>query len=322
METTNAAGLTAEETAYFESGGNAPLTAPEPEHVEKEGLQTEAEGVAPQAEGAETEKARDEKGRFVPHQALHAEREEHKKTKAQLEEISRKQAILEDRWNTLLKAGVGAEQKPAEEDPEPDPNVDIFAHNAWLKRQIEKERSIRSEREEAERQARASQEQEQAIWSEWHQSAQSYMAEAPDFGDAVKFMSDLRDRQLQALSFANPQLRTEQGRVQQINAELKSIIQAAKQQGLSPAQAVYQLAQGFGYQKAAQQPAQGQQQPQMPDKLASIARAQDASRTVGQAPGKAGGDELTLEGLLAMSPAEYDKWVQANPNKFRRLMGG
>ena len=110
MENTNAAALTAEETAYFESGGNAPLTAQEPEHVEKEGLQAETEGVAPPAEGAEPEKARDEKGRFVPHQALHAEREEHKKTKAQLEEISRKQAILEDRWNTLLKASAGAEQ--------------------------------------------------------------------------------------------------------------------------------------------------------------------------------------------------------------------
>jgi murein DD-endopeptidase MepM/ murein hydrolase activator NlpD len=314
----NQSTLTAEETAYFESGGDAPLTAPEPENVEKEGLQTEAEDLTAPQEVAETEKARDEKGRFVPHQALHAEREEHKKTKAQLEEISRKQAILEDRWNTLLKAGVGAEQKPAEEDPEPDPNVDIFAHNAWLKRQIEKERSIRSEREEAEKQSRAAQEQEQAIWSEWHQSAQSYMAETPDFGEAVKFMSELRDRQLQALSFANPQLRSEQGRVQQINAELKQIVQAAKQQGLSPAEAVYQLAQGFGYQKAGQAP----QPPQMPDKLASVARAQEASRTVGQAPGKAGGDELTLEGLLAMSPAEYDKWVQANPNKFRSLMGG
>lgn len=323
MEETNTVGLSAEESAYFESGGASPLPGiQEAEHVEEKGLQAEAEGLAAPQEVAEAEKVRDEKGRFVPHQALHAEREEHKKTKAQLEEISRKQAILEDRWNTLLKAGVGGEQKPAEEDPEPDANVDIFAHNAWLKRQIDKERSIRSERDEAEKQTRAAQEQDQAIWSEWHQSAQSYMAETPDFGDAVKFMSDLRDKQLQALSFANPQLRNEQGRVQQINAELKSIIQAAKQQGLSPAQAVYQLAQGFGYQKAAQAAPQGQQQPQMPDKLASIARAQEASRTVGQTAGKAGGDELTLEGLLAMSASEYSEWVEKNPNKFRRLMGG
>ena len=147
--------------------------------------------------------------------------------------------------------------------------------------------------------------------------ADVHTAETPDFGDAVKFMSDLRDKQLRRYPFANPQLRTEQGRVQQINAELKSIIQAAQQTGSQPGRTVYQLAQGFGYQKVAQ----GQQTPQMPDKLASVARAQEASRTVGQAPGKAGGDELTLEGLLAMSPAEYDKWVQANPNKFRRLMG-
>lgn len=323
MENTNAGALTAEETAYFESGGNAPLSAPEPEHVEKEGLQTEAEGLEEQGEQAEAAKPRDEKtGRFVPHQALHEEREKRKAVEREVNELRAFKTAIEGRLKIALTEAENPAEPAVDEDPEPDLNTDIFAYNAWLKRQIEKERSIRSEREEAEKQSRAAQEQEQAIWSEWHQSAQTYMAETPDFGDAVKFMSDLRDKQLQALSFANPQLRTEQGRVQQINAELKSIIQAAKQQGLSPAEAVYQLAQGFGYQKAAQQPAQGQQQPQMPDKLASIARAQEASRTVGQAPGKAGGDELTLEGLLAMSPAEYDKWVQANPNKFRRLMGG
>lgn len=330
MENTNAGALTPEEIAYFESEGATPLPGmQEQDNHEEEGLQAETEDLDRQEGPPEQgDKPRDEKtGRFVPHQALHAEREEHKKTKAQLEEISRKQAILEDRWNTLLKAGVGAEQKPAEEDPEPDPNVDIFAHNAWLKRQIEKERSIRSEREEAEKQARAAQEQDQAVWSEWHQSAKTYMAETPDFGDAVKFMSDLRDKQLQALSFANPQLRTEQGRVQQINAELKSIIQAAKQQGLSPAQAVYQLAQGFGYQKAAQQPAQGQQQPQppqMPEKLEKIARAQESSRTLGQTNGKAGGDAMSIDSLSKMSQAEFNVWIASPGNDvvFRKLMGG
>lgn len=322
MENANAGALTAEETAYFESGGNAPLTAPEPEHVEKEGLQTEAESLTEPQEVAETEKARDEKGRFVPHQALHAEREEHKKTKAQLEEISRKQAILEDRWNTLLKASAGSEQKPVDEDPEPDPNVDIFAHNQWLARQLNKQREALTAKEKAETEARQAQEAEAAVWNDWHRSAQAYMTQTPEFGDAVKYLSELRDKQLQALSFATPQLRDPQGRVNQINAELKSIIHAAKQQGIDPAEAVYQLAKGWGFTKAAPSPQAATTVPQMPEKLASVARAQEASKTVGQVNGKSGGDELTLEGLMAMPAAEFEAWVNKNPAMFKKLMGG
>lgn len=326
MDNTNAGALTPEEVAYFESEGATPLPGIQEDEHEEEGLQAEAEGLEQQEDQPEQgDKPRDEKtGRFVPHQALHEEREKRKAVEREVGELKAFKAVMEDRWKTLLAAAEKPAEKPVDEDPEPDPNVDIFAHNAWLKRQIEKERSIRSEREEAEKQSRAAQEQEQAIWSEWHQSAQAYMAETPDFGDAVKFMSDLRDKQLQALSFANPQLRTEQGRVQQINAELKSIIQAAKQQGLSPAQAVYELARGFGYQKAAGQPAQAQQPPQMPEKLEKIARAQESSRTLGQANGKAGGDAMSIDSLSKMSQAEFNVWIASPGNDvvFRKLMGG
>lgn len=318
--------LTPEEVAYFESEGASPLPGiQEAEHVEEKRLQAEAEELEQQDEQTEQgDKPRDEKGRYVPHEAFHAEREKRKAFEREVNELKTFKAVMEDRWKTLLTATDKPAEK-AEEDPEPDANVDIFAHNAWLKRQIDKERSIRSERDEAEKASRVAQEQEQAVWSEWHQSAQSYMAETPDFGDAVKFMSDLRDKQLQALSFANPQLRNEQGRVQQINAELKSIIQAAKQQGLSPAQAVYQLAQGFGYQKAAQAPVRAApQSPQMPEKLEKVAKAQEASRTLGQASGAPGGDAMTIDSLSKMGQAEFNAWVASPGNEvvFRRLMGG
>lgn len=316
----NVAGLTAEESAYFESGGTTPLaTEQETPNEGQEGLQTAPEGLAaPEPEG---EKPRDEKGRFVPHQALHAEREEHKKTKAELEEIRRRQAVLEDRWNTILKVGQQPE-KPTDEDPEPDPNVDIFAHNQWLARQLNKQREALTAKEKAETEARQAQEAEAAVWNDWHRSAQAYMTQTPEFGDAVKYLSELRDKQLQALSFATPQLRDPQGRVNQINAELKSIIQAAKQQGIDPAEAVYQLAKGWGFTKAAPTPQPAPTVPQMPEKLASVARAQEASKTVGQVNGKSGGDELTLEGLMAMPAAEFEAWVNKNPAMFKKLMGG
>lgn len=323
MDNTNAGALTPEEVAYFESGGESPLPGvQEAEHVEEKGLQAEAEGLEQQEEQTEQgEKPRDEKGRYVPHGLFHAEREKRKAFEREVNELKTFKAVMEDRWKTLLTAT----DKPAEkaaEDPEPDPNVDIFAHNQWLGRQLKRETEARAAKERAETEARQAQEADAALWNDWHQSAQSYMAETPDFRDAVKYMWELRDRQLRGLAIIDPRFGSEQGRVQQVNAELKSIIQAAKQRGISPAQAVYQLAEGYGYQKAASQAQQ--QPPQMPDKLAKVAKAQEASRTLGQTSGAPGGDAMTIDSLSSMPQAEFNAWMAAPGNEavFRKLMGG
>jgi len=120
--------LSAEEQAYFETGGESPLPA-------EEAPPAEGNAEQPPAEGQQQEEApRDEKGKFVPHQALHAEREEHKRTKSELAEIRQKQAVLEDRWNTIL-AMKQQQEAPKEEGP-PDPNEDIFAYAKWQGEQL------------------------------------------------------------------------------------------------------------------------------------------------------------------------------------------
>lgn len=327
-DSTNTAELSAEEQAYFESGGEsgfkeAPATEQPTQEQPADGLQAETEQTAPEGVNNGETQPRDDKGKFVPHQALHAEREEHKKTKAQLEEIARKQAVLEDRWNTLLTVKQQQEQ-PAEETP-PDPNEDIFAAFAYQQKKFNELQTQIQEREQQQTQATQAQQEEQALWNEWSVSAQQFATTTPDFGDSVKYLSEMRDKQLQALSIANPQFANPAGRNAQINAELKQIVQAAKQQGMSPAEAVYQISKGYGFTGAQPAPQPGQQpNTQMPDNLARIEEAMAASRSVAQSPGGSGGGQMTPQQIADMAPAEFDRWIgdPKNERLFNELMGG
>ena len=296
-----AAELSAEEAAYFESGGETELKpiqegdggAPQPEQIQQPELQQEQPNL----------ENRDEKGRFVPHQALHAEREEHKKTKAQLEEISRKQAIFEDRWNTLLKLREQQEQ-PQEETP-PDPEQDIFGYAKWQAKQLEQLQTKISNQEKQTEQQRQIETQEREIWSAWQQDASSYASEAPDFGEAVKWLSDFRSKQLSAMSMVDDRFSTPEGITEQINAELRAIVVAAKQKGQRPAAVIHQMAKAYGFQAPAPDP----KDITLPEQLARVANAQEQSKTIGQVQGRSGADAMTPEAIASMSASEFERWA-------------
>lgn len=314
--------LSASEQAFFESGGVTEVVdtpevatggAPQGDLAAAAGDGQQQDGL-PHTEQSDQQdgQVRDEKGRFVPHQALHAEREEHKKTKAELEEIRRDQAVLNDRWNTLL--ALRQQQDQPQEQAPPNPEEDIFGYAKW---QAEKLKALEEKLTTQETQTRQQQEvaqQEQAIWNEWSQSAQTYAAEKPEFGDAVKWLSEFRGKQLQAMSLIDERFSTPQGVNEQINQELRAIVLSAKQKGINPAEVVHKIALSYGFQAKAPDPGNMG----LPEKLAGIASAQEAAKTVGQVSGRSGGDALTPEAIAAMPPAEFERWA-ADPKNARLL---
>lgn len=311
----NSVQLSDSEAAYFESGGNTEIVAaPEAPAAAEPAPVLDPAAAAP----AETQQERDDKGRFVPHQALHAEREEHKKTKAELEEIRKTQAILNDRWNTILKLQEHPKQEPV---APPDPNEDIFAFSKWQADRLKELEEKVTSRDKQEEQARTVAEQEQAVWNHWSESANSYAAQQTDFGDAVKHLSDMRMKQLAGLAAIEPAWATEQGRLGQINAELKQIVIGAQQKGLNPAEVVYQLSQVYGFAPPA--PADPGKV-ELPEKLAAIDAAQNASRTLTTPGGRSAAEPMTAETIANMSPAEFEAWHKAPENQklFNKLMGG
>lgn len=309
--------LSPEERAFFENEGNVDLTegATEPEQADES---AKNEAGEPQEEG-------DGKSKLVPHGALHAEREKRKQIEAETRELREKLARLEERW-TMLSQMQAQKQVPEEqEETPPDPNEDIFAFTQWQAKQLQKLQEKLTAREQQELAYIQQKQQEAEVWGRWETDARRYAQENPDFPNAAKWLSETRDKQLQA--FARVDKRFEDPRVRnaQIEEELKQIVMHAASQGASAAEAVYAIAQSYGYTPQSQ--GQQQQPPvnnELADRLKKIEQAQGASKTIGQAPGTSGGDEITAEALAAMPEEEFSRWVSdpKNARLFEKLMGG
>lgn len=307
--------FTPDEAAFFESRGEKEIPAE---------VSTESPAVTTDAPAAEeiSGQIRDEKGKFVPHQALHAEREEHKKTKAQLEEFGRKFAVSEDRWNTLLQLNK-QEEKPAAAPP--DPETDIFGYVKWQKDQLDGLQKTISERDKATEEQNKQTQQEQAIWGAWENGAKAYAAENTDFGNAAQWLSDYRMKQLEAIGIVDPRMSDPAARNQQINAELRDIIISARQQNANPAELVFKLAKGYGYTGKAEQAAETiDPNAALGEKIDQLGKAISQSKTMTATAGKAAAEPNSAEALLNMSDAEFGVWLKtpANAKLFKQMQGG
>lgn len=296
--------LSAEEQAYFDTKGEAELKV-EPEKVEEE---------KPEVEEVEEEEVAVDPPK-VPLAALTKERQAAKELKSRLAEMEKRHAVLEDRWNTLLKVQEPAKTETVVEDPEPDPEKDIFAHSAWLQRQLKAMDQKLLSREQAEQQAKTAADEDNAIWTLWKQSATAYKGEKPDFDEAVKFLSDARLKQMQAYAMVDERFGDENQRIAQLNAELKQIVSTAKAKNINPADAVYQIATTYGYTAKA---------PVNTEELERLEKAIDGSTSLSSVGGSRPAATLDAKAIADMSPAEFEAWFAkpGNQQKFKRLAGG
>lgn len=296
--------LSEADRAYFESGGEVEQAEPQ---AGQDGQEQQ-----PEQQAEEGQQPRDDKGKFVPHGALHAEREEHKKTRAEMQELRDFKIRMEERWR--LAEELAAKEEPKQEQP-PNPDEDIFAYARWQAQKTAELEQKLAERAQAEQQQQLQQRQEQAVWSHWNASVQSFAAENKDFGNAAKWLSEFRDKQLQTLSAADPQFADVGTRTRQIEQELRSIVINAAQRGQNPAATIYQIAQGYGYKPS---------NVELPEQLQRVQKAQDASRSISQASGRSGADEVTPEMIANMSDTEFTAWYAKSGNAARldRLMQG
>lgn len=303
--------LSAEEQAYFESGGEAelPEAATTQEDVDA-GAEQEREAAGKAKEGGgEADKPQDEKSKTVPHQALHAEREEHKKTRSELNEMREKWARLEERMQMF------AAQKPQEkEEAAPDPNEDVFGA---LMYERQKREALEKQFNETAQQAQERQQAQQQVrtaFGHLNQSIEVARQTTPDIDEASNWLYGLRKSQLKAAGMDDFSAE------QHIQQEVYGGIITALQRGMDPAAYFYEYAKASGYTRKESSDA-GKE---AAEKIQKIAKAQDASKTIGQTSGKAGGDEITPEALAGMSDSEFSAWIDKpeNARKFEQIMGG
>lgn len=294
-------GLSEEETAAIEAAADN----------EPQGDQGDAdvEGAVAAGEPSEPKKKEPDEPKTVDIRALQEARAENR-------DLRERHARLEERTNFILQQLNGMqkpEEKPKDQDPEPNPDEDFIAHHAWLARQFKAMKDADTQRtsewqRQQEEAARATQ-MEQAIWDTWNQDSARYAQENPDFQNAAKWLADTRNAQLTAIGNIDQRMSSQRARDAQINAELKQIVIAAAQQNRSPAEVVYQFAQSYGY-----KPAEPGSKKDPAEEVKAIAERQERHMSLSNIQGGEAPKQLTAKDLASMSEAAFRK-LMSNPAK-------
>jgi hypothetical protein len=216
---------------------------------------------------------------------------------------------------------------PGADDPEPDPEADIFAYVKWQNRQI-----ARLKEEQTEVRTQTEQErQTTAIVRTYSQDAATFRSQKPDFNDAYNFLLTKRGEQLAALGYAPDDVRSF------LYTEEMNLVSRAIGQRQSPSAQIYALATSMGYAPkapgapadpaaagstlaaaaTAAAPAAPAPAPAAPSVTAEIDRikaGQASSRSL-SAGGGAAGEGLSLETLSNMPEKEFIAWLAKPGNR-------
>lgn len=290
--------LTPEENAFFDSKG---ATAPEPQKNEAETAKPAATSEPEAKEkvsGKEQEQEKSE--RVVPLAALHEERGKRKGLEQRLREFELENARFKERFKVVEEIG------KKQEAPPPDPSADPFAYLQQVPNELGELKSKLTQFEQQEQQRT----QQQRVVSAYSQAADQFRKDSPDFNDAYKHIIDSRIEEYKLIGHPDP--------VAAVQSDEFQIVLGALQQGRNPAEVIYSLAKARGFQAKA--PAQPDKT--AAEKLAQIEKGQASNKSLASAGGQSGAEEMTAEALLKMPMDEFEKWVEKNPAKAKRLMGG
>lgn len=303
--------LSAEEKTYFESRGETEVkdippaaeteaAEPQTEVVDPEVADIEAVDEVKAEEGDEKPKVH----KVVPLPALTKERQKSKELSQKLEEASRRAAILEDRWNQILSQNQTTQEQPkvAERPTEP------FELLGYLADKIEGQEKTA----EQTRQQQAEENQRQQALRELAETEQAFRAANADYDDAVSFVAQSRDQELQVLF----PMSTPEQRRQTIMAEWQQIVGNSRATRHNPAELIYGLAKQRGYVKAAPQKDPAAE-------LEKLQEAVDGSTSLSEASGGAP-ETMSAQSIADMSPEAFAAWYAkpGNTDKFKRLAGG
>lgn len=322
--------MSADEARYFDTRGEAgPVSTPDPAPApaQTQAPATTIEQPASDDDGAieiDAEgRVRDARtGKFVPHRAFHAERERRKSAEQEASKYRTDATRLSTQLEILsqaLQAPQPAQQPaaPADADPMPDPQNDIFGYVAWQQRELQRLKGQLDERTRGVTERLESRE----VAEHYRADANAFARETPDFGTAYMHLVKTVDAELQFRGVADPGQR--QAMIAQMEREEVAKARAA---GKRPAEWIYNVSKFRGYSPAVNTPvapAQAASQPApanapVASRLDAVERGQQVATSLLNAPGGAPND-LTAESLARMSDTEF---AAIPKEKLRRLLGG
>lgn len=315
----------------------APVQAPPPVQAPELPTSVQEQALDPYAvDGAENEtvvidgegRARDAKtGRYVPVQALHAERVKVKDLRTELQMTKEQNARVEERLailNEIMSADdtpktpePAAPEAPVLEEDFLDPEVDIFKSAKQMQEFIKKQTAYVKKLEEkldGTQQMTRQQLDEMAMQTSLRNDVSSFSARNKDFFDAYQHLRKVRDASLQTLGYED-----KAAREAALAAEERSLAMAAVKGKRSYAETLYKLAKDYGYAPQAPTPAPVTPPPAATPPAPAPAPAVDpaaAARVQAIAQGKetsvslngvggSGGEGLTVANLANMSEHDF-----------------
>lgn len=263
-------------------------TGPEPSQSPPEEQRGEAEPEKPQEAPKEPEKPSTPEG-YVPHAALHAERERRKELQQRLE-------ALEQRLSEPEKP-----KGPEYVDPLQDPD----GFREWV---IAQEKA-RTDQIQQFQQQRQQQEQQAREHQEVAQLEQQFAAQHSDYADAVAHLHNARVADLRNMGYSDAEIGA------QIQQDARNVVQAARAAQMNPAELLYYRAKAAGFQA----PAPAAPQVDVANRITAQAKAQAQTRTLQSAGGAPASGGLTAAQLAEMSEDEFAK---LSSSEVAKALGG
>jgi hypothetical protein len=256
---------------------------------------------------------RGKNGRFVPHQALHHERQRRKSVETELQ-ATRERLARGDERLAVLNEILGKEEPAARAsaagvEQEIDPNVDPLGA---LQLAYTKIKQLESKMQESSTQQQE-RENSRAMLSAYQNDAARFVQEKPEFQHAYSYLFAGRHRELEAMGMTD---QAERNRF--IANEERQIVSSAMQSRKSPAQMLYNLAVARGFSHSPAAPQQNDAQ-----RLEHLAKAQRVAGSSLSSAGGTSGEGLTPAALANMSEEEFSTVAaKLGRAKMRQLMGG
>lgn len=275
-----------DEGAEFETEA-APLRQAEREEVQEPEPEQRAEAPVER-----TEKPVIGDDSKVPLAALNESRAQLRQTQSELLQIKQSLAQFEQLKAELEQSRQTAKKQQEEQQFNQDPLGMIQRQIQELSQELKESQTKREETVTNRQQQEA---QEHQLFNSIASQVQEFKKTAPDYDDALQHVLEARRQELMTMGA------TEFDAQNRVAAEAQEIAISALRAGQNPGQIVYQLAKLRGYDAKRNS-----------EKLATIQKGQEASKSLAGASGSPSQADISLTEIDNMSDEEFDRFWEKN----------
>jgi hypothetical protein len=297
VENTSPAGVTADLSdqqveEFFETGGEINDSQPTEENAQ------EQEDNESETQGSEDQDNTDGNQKFekkVNYGALHEEREKRKELQRKVQDVERKNQRMEETFQQLIqKIQYQQAQPPHPQMPsyEEDPVGSIRARQEQIERFLAQQQQQSYEQQQLEQTRQMQYTAQQQFLDRYQKSAEAYKQEKPDFKEAYQHLVHSRVGEYQQAGYSVDEAR------RLLEEDEAAIVAKAYNDGVNPAERIYNLARARGFQGGVNA---------NKERIEQLEKGVQASRSLSNVSGKPGKAALRLEDIANLSDEEFSK---------------